>query len=119
MNRTAVGESRGKNIEVAARLIPKFLWLTASVDVFVNSACVLQTGGKMKMTGSSSARFDDSGGAHDVELKWGWARLRWFPIKILIDGEMVAQSRAFVENWPLAHWPTAVVVVALAWLFWR
>jgi len=117
MSLTRIGEWRGQSIEVTARLIPKFLWTTASIDLFVNSTCVLRTGGKMKVIGSSSARFEDSGTAHDVELRWGWPRPRWFPIKVLIDGDIVADSRAFVENWPLAQWPTVAVLAALVWIF--
>jgi len=119
MTLALAGEWRGRALQVTARLIPRFLWTTASIDVFLDACCVLQTGGKMKLTGGSTARFEDSGTIHDIELTWGRARLRWFPVKITIDGQLVADSKVFVDNWPLELWPSAVLVGAVAWLFWR
>jgi len=73
----------------------------------------------MKFTGGSSARFEHSGTSHEIELTWGRARLRWFPIKISIDGETVADSKVFIDNWPLALWPSALLVGVVVWVFWR
>ncbi|HEY2253415.1 MAG TPA: hypothetical protein VGH74_20215 [Planctomycetaceae bacterium] len=84
-----VGEWRGRAIEVTARLIPRCLWTTASIDVFVDAECVLRTGGQMAATGSSTAQFYDSGMTHDIELQWGVGGLRSFPVKIVIDGQIV------------------------------
>jgi hypothetical protein len=114
-----VGEWRGRAVEVTARLIPKYLWTTASIDVYVDSGCVLQTGGKLESTGSVFARFYDSGATHDIEVQWGRGGVRGFPIRIMIDGQLVADSRVFVDNWPLALWPLVLFVVAAAWAFWR
>jgi hypothetical protein len=114
-----VGEWRGRTVEVTARFIPKYLWMTASIDVYLDSGCVLQTGGKLESTGSVIARFYDSGSTHDIELRWGRGALRSFPITIMIDGALVAGSRVFVSNWPLALWPFLLFVTAAAWALWR
>ena len=111
-------EWRGHVVQVTACLVPRFLWTTASINVLLDERCVLKTGGQMKVTGASSARFEDSGTFHNVELNWGRARLRWFPIKITIDGQPVAESKVFVDNWPLALWPAALFLGVVAW-FWR
>jgi hypothetical protein len=59
----------------------------------------------MKSVGVSTAQFYDSGSIHDIALEWGRARIPEFPIKITIDGQVVAESRVSVDNWPLALWP--------------
>jgi hypothetical protein len=113
-----LGEWHGRAVEVTARLISRYLWTTASIDVFVDSQCVLQTGGQMKITGSSSAQFYDSGATHDIELHWDRGGVGFFPITVIIDGQVVAQSRVHVDNWPLALWPF-VLVAAVAWTLFR
>jgi hypothetical protein len=114
-----VGEWRGRTVEVTGRVIPRFLWMTASIDVYIDSECVLQTGGQLKSVGASRAEFYDSGSSHEIMLEWDRPGLGSFPITITIDGELVAESRVFVENWPLALWPLVLLTAAAAWIFWR
>lgn len=93
---------RGSEIRVTAKLVPRFLWSTASIDVFIKNKCILQTGGQLKITGAYSTSFtDDAGGHHRAELAWGRASLRSFPFRLQIDGEPIADSRVKIENWPL------------------
>jgi hypothetical protein len=72
----------------------------------------------MKSIGVSTAQFYDSGSTHDSALEWGRAAVRSFPITIMIDCQVVADSRVSVDNWPLALWPLiplGVVGAAAAW----
>jgi hypothetical protein len=110
---------RGRAIEVTAHLIPRCLWTTASIDVFVDSQCVLRSGGKLAAIGGVSAQFYDSGATHDIELCWGRAQIQCFPIEIKIDGEVVARSKVYVDNWPLVLWPATLVAGAIFWGFWH
>jgi len=115
MNLSRVAEWCGNPVEVTARFIPKFLWTTASIDVLVDSRCVLRTGGKWKIVGTSAARFDHAGSIHDIELTWGLCPLRSFSIKIKIDRELIADTRVLVSNWPTSLWPVAAFLVWFGW----
>jgi hypothetical protein len=110
----------GSTVEVTARLIPRFLWTTASIEVFLDEECILRTGGQLKITGSSSAEFCHGGSVHHVELSWGQAHLHSFPYELRIDGAKVAVSQVFVQNWKLillAWWiPVALVLILMALL---
>ena len=88
-------------VEVQARLIPRFLWCTASIDVFLAGQCILRTGGQLKFTGSHSAVFTHAGDSHKAELSWGAGWLFSFPYQLRIDGVDVAASRVPVRNWAL------------------
>src|SRR5262249_10297062 len=91
-------EWHGSTVEVTARLIPRFLWTTASIDVFIDGECVLRTGGQLKITGSSSAEFSHRGRMHQVELSWGHGSLEGFPYQLRIDRSKVAVSRVSIQN---------------------
>jgi hypothetical protein len=93
---------QGNEIQVAARLVPHFLWSTASIDVFVSGSCVLRTGGQPKVTGACSSEFSHNGVVHRAELTWGRGVLRSFPYRLEIDSVLVSESRVRVENWPLS-----------------
>jgi hypothetical protein len=108
----------GSTVEVTARLVPRYLWSTASIDVFLDGRCILRTGGQMRAVGSSSAEFDHDGEAHTVEVSWGRAQPRGFtrhcfPYDLTIDGAKVAASEVPVENSGLLVIP----LLALASLF--
>jgi len=85
-------------VDVQARLIPRFLWSTASIDVFLGEQCILRTGGQLKFTGSHSSTFIHSGSTHTAELSWGVGFLRWFPYKLRIDGTPVSDARVYVRD---------------------
>ena len=85
-------------VEVKARLVPRYFWTTASIDVFLDGRCIVQTGGQRKITGSSSAEFDHDGTTHVVELSWGKAWGTKFPYVLTIDNAKVALADVPVEN---------------------
>src|SRR5208282_1871253 len=102
-------------VDVQAQLISRFLWTTASIDVFLEGQCILRTGGQMKCTGSYSTAFTHSGSTHSAELSWGYGFLRSFPYKLQIDGAPISQARVHVRNWPLGLiCPALVAIVLLA-----
>ena len=92
---------QGSKVDVQARLIPRFLWSTASIDVFLDGDCILRTGGQMKATGSQVATFSHSGTEHEAELSWGVGFFWSFPYQLRIDGAPIAVARFHVQNWPL------------------
>jgi hypothetical protein len=108
-------------VQVQARLVPRFLWSTASIDVFLDGQCILRTGGQLKFTGSQSATFTYSGSTHTAELSWGTAFLLGFPYQLQIDGTSVSEARVYIKNWPLglivAILIPAILVVAFYYLF--
>ncbi len=94
---------RGCTVEVTARLVPRYLWSTASIDVHLDGRCILRTGGQRKIVGSSTAEFQHDGESHTVALSWdqvrsdGFAGLS-FPFHLSIDDAKVAASEVPVEN---------------------
>jgi hypothetical protein len=108
----------GSTVEVTARLVPRYLWTTASIDVFLDGRCILRTGGQLKLIGSSSAEFDHDGSVHSVELSWGCARRQGFvrhsfPYQLRIDGAKVAISEVAVEDAGLSLIPILLLASLL------
>jgi hypothetical protein len=95
-------------VDVRAWLVPRFLWSTASVEVFLDGQCILRTGGQMKFTGSYSTTFSHSGSTHTAELRWGMM-LFSLPYQLRIDGVSIADSRVRVKNWLLGMIAWALV----------
>jgi hypothetical protein len=82
---------QGSAVDVQARLVPRYLWNTASVDVFLDGQRILRTGGQFKFTGSYSTTFTRAGSTHKAELSWGLCGLSFsFPYRLQIDGAPVA-----------------------------
>jgi hypothetical protein len=105
-------------VDVQARLVPRYLWNTASVDVFLDGQRILRTGGQFKFTGSYSTTFTHAGSTHTAELSWGLCGLSFsFPYRLRIDGAPVVDSRVRVRNWPIALIVAAVLVAALFAIF--
>jgi hypothetical protein len=98
---TPIPQWNGHRIDVRAVLVPKFLWSTASIDVYLDNVRILRTGGKLKATGLVETAFTDDNGTHQVSLTWGVGWLFAFPFVLYIDGEMIANARVRVSNWPL------------------
>ena len=99
--------------QVRARLIPKYLWTTASIDVYLDGRCILATGGQMKLTGAHAGVFKDGGKDHLAELKWGKGRKLRFPYQLWIDGTKVLDSWVAVENRLLAYIPAGIAFVIM------
>jgi hypothetical protein len=107
---------KDSTVDVQARLIPRFLWSTASIDVFLDGQCILRTGGQLKFTGSHSTTFTHSGSTHTAELSWAATiSLLSFPYQLRLDGVPVTASRVYIRNWPLGLtvWISIAVLLAL------
>jgi hypothetical protein len=92
----------GSTVDVQARCVPRFLWTTASIDVFLDGRCILQTGGQLKITGSHSATFTHSNLTHSTKLSWQRTGFSFsFPYELEIDSVSVAKARVHIRNWPL------------------
>jgi hypothetical protein len=104
---------QGSKVDVYARLVPRFLWSTASIDVFLDRKCILRTGGQLKPTGSHSATFSHSGSEHRAELFWGAGFLWSFPYELQIDGNPVSEGRVYVRNWPVGLLIPILIAAAL------
>jgi hypothetical protein len=108
---------RGSAVDVQARLVPRFLWSTSSIDVFLDGQCILRTGGQFKAIGSHSATFTHSGSTHTAELSWGYGLSGSFPYKLRIDGTSVSEARVRVQNWPLGLFVAFLVAAVILALF--
>jgi hypothetical protein len=104
---------RDKTVRVRARLIPRFLWLTASIDVFLGKTCILRTGGQLKMTGSHSATFADGNSEHKAVLAWQRSRQHRFPYQLQIDGIDLDNAHVGVENWRMGYIPSFLILSLL------
>jgi hypothetical protein len=109
---------QGSAIQVQARLVPRFLWTTASIDVFLDQQCILRTGGQLKFTGVQSAEFTHAGSKHTAELSWGGSGI-WFsfPYQLRIDGAAVSASRVHIRNWPAGLIGAILIASVLAVIF--
>jgi len=106
---------RGTPVSITARLVPRYVWQSTSIDVAVDGRVVLRTGGVFKFVGKHAETFESDGIEHIVEVSWGKAVLRSFPFSLSIDGMVVVESRVPVANWWLALWPWALFVGFIAW----
>jgi hypothetical protein len=106
----------GSTVEVRARVVPRYFWTTASIDVFLDGRCILQTGGQKRATGESFAEFEHGGRMHTAELFWGVARMEltrgiMFPYQLLIDEAKVVASEVRVEN-PASMFPPILILAS-------
>ena len=105
---------RGKTVRVQARLVPRFVWTTASIDVFLAEQRIVCTGGQFKLTGSCSTTFRDGGSDHRAVLSWGVGRRHRFPYQLQIDGVTVDDANVDVKNWRMGYIPAFLIVASLA-----
>jgi hypothetical protein len=107
---------QNSDLEIKCAVVPRYFWTTASIDVFLNGACILRTGGVFKSSGAQKNAFTQNGREHEVELSWQSPEMIiYFPYKLLIDGELIASSRIAPGNWPILCIP--VVILAILSLF--
>src|SRR5436190_15479343 len=102
---------RDKPVRVTSSYVPRYLWTTASIDVFLGNQCVLRTGGQAKLTGAHSGSFSDGGEEHRVELKWGQSIGFRFPYQLRINGVLIAGSIVRVENEIMVGIPAFIIVI--------
>jgi len=105
---------QGRAVLVRANYIPRFVWTTASIDVFLDGRCVFRTGGQLKAIGSHTATFNDGGSEHRIELKWGRSRDFCFPYQLRIDGVLVGESQVRVENQHMILIPALIIIGLMA-----
>ena len=108
---------RDKTVRVQARLVPRFIWTTASIEVFLDEQRILCTGGQFKFTGSHSATFADGGSEHQAVLSWGQVRRHRFPYQLKIDGTSIDAAHVDVVNWRMGYIPTFLIVASLVLIF--
>ena len=113
---------RDKSVQVRAGLVPRYLWTSASIDVYLDGECVFRTGGKIQSIGSHAAAFRIGGSEHQMEVSWGRSRNFRFPYQLKIDGNPVMESQVPVENQGLMMIPALLIVAVLfsfvAGLYW-
>ena len=108
----------GSTVEVRARVVPRYFWTTASIDVFLDGRCILKTGGQMKSVGSSTDEFQHGGVVHTAALSWGNAHMRHalgltFPYQLFFDGSKIAVSEVSMENPASVYIPLLIIVVPI------
>ncbi len=91
---TSWHESR---VEVRARLVPRYLWTTASIDVFLNGEPVLRTAGRASRFGCVHSAFHHGGEIHEAELAWGVFANGAFPFTLRINGEILLVAEVPVD----------------------
>lgn len=105
----------GTTFEISARSVPRYLWQTVSIDVLLDGEDVLKTGGVLKVVGDHGARYSHQGTEHLASLTWGRASLRFFPVRLTVNGATVFDDRVPIQGWWKGLWPWALVAAALAW----
>lgn len=115
--RTQVGPPfhwHGSLLDVQARLVSRFLWMTATIDVYLDGSPILRTGGEFKISGSCHSEFVHDGLSHTCELSWGAGRLGRFPVTLSIDGEQIVTSTVGIANWPMLLVPSLIICLFFA-----
>jgi hypothetical protein len=102
---------RETDITVRAWLVPRYLWATASIEVFFAGERILRTGGQLRVVGSVSTRFFYQGIPCKVELAWRQARRGAFPYVLTIDGRQVREASVRVENLWMAVIPNVLAIL--------
>jgi hypothetical protein len=105
---------QGSAIEVHAEVVPRYLWTTASINVYVDHECVISTGGVLRLSGTRQFALRCGDQNHLLELSWGSpARGIAFPFRLSVDGEKLLDSSVWPRNWPMCFAPYfgALVIV--------
>jgi hypothetical protein len=114
--RNAATNWKGVPVQVTSKIISRYAWTTATIDVSINGKTILRTGGVAKIAGDTTAAFEHEHTRHQAVLRWQKGTLRSFPFQLEIDGVLIADSRVAVSNWWIAWWPmTGTLVTALLW----
>jgi len=103
-------------VTVSARLVRRFAWQTASIDLTVGDEVVMRTGGVFKFVGKVVRSFEIDGACHEAALEWGRGTLRSFPYSLTLDADPVCNGRVSVDNWWLGLWPWLAVAAVILWM---
>jgi hypothetical protein len=104
---------RGKAVQVRAISVPRYLWTSASIDVYLDGERVFRTGGKINPTGGHAETVRIGGAEHRMEVTWGLSRGFKFPYQLKIDGELVVNSVVKVENGAMIFIPSTLIVLVI------
>lgn len=107
----------GSPVSVTARLVPRYAWTSATIDVFIEEEPVSRTGGVMKLVGKHSEVFHSAQGEHTAEVQWGRAGYVPSLSNLTIDSTLVLESQVSIQNWWLALWPWGLVLAVACWQF--
>ena len=105
----------GEQLIVTAHLVPRYAFMTASIDISLEGTPILKTGGVLKFVGGHVAGFERNGRLHSVEASWGKAAPTYFPVKVAVDGQLVMEAPVRISNWWLVYWPWLILLGVLAW----
>jgi hypothetical protein len=109
VNKGNLARWQNSAVEVRAELIPRCLYTTASVDVYVGDDCILRTGGVWRLWGTQSADFMHEGSGHSAELSWR-SRSRAISYELKIDGQCVLNGLVRPRNSLAALIPAALAI---------
>ncbi len=128
MAREIIHTAAGRQVTIQARLVPKFLWFTASIEALVDGKCVAASGGSFRLSGTATGSFEDaSGRSHELVLEWssfsgGFLErdTRLLPAlsySLIVDGKTVSGGAVIVRNrWMIAAGPALVMAVVMFYL---
>ena len=105
----------GFALRVSARLIPRYAWQTASIELAIDAKVVLETGGVLKFVGVMTQVFEIQGVSHVAKIQWGRGVLRSFPYQVAIDDVEVRRGRVTIGNWWVGLWPWIPFAAFLLW----
>ena len=104
------------DVVVTMELVPRYCWMTATVDVHVAKQCILRSGGVLKERGQSTVNFRHDGKDHVADLVWKTERDIAVSYKLLLDGELVMSSKIHPRNWALCLVPLAILIAVMVGL---
>lgn len=105
----------GLPLTVSARLVRRFAWQTASIDLTVGDQVVMRTGGVFKFVGKVVRPFEINGVCHEATLEWSRGTLRSFPYSLTLDGISVRSGRVGIDNWWIGLWPWLAMGAVVLW----
>lgn len=69
-------------LRVSARLVRRYAWQTASIELVTDDTLVAETGGALKFVGVVTQAFEIQGVSHVVKIQWGRGMLKSFPYQV-------------------------------------
>ena len=105
----------GLALRVSARLVGRYAWQTASIELAIDDRVVLETGGVLKFVGAMTRAFDVEGVSHVAQVQWGRGLLKSFPYEVAIDGVEVRRGRVTIGNWWVGLWPWIPFAAFVLW----
>ena len=105
-NRTNSIRWHDRLLEVKAHAIPRYCWLTVSIDVHVDGAAVIRTGGVLRSKAINEAQLDEQGQHDSLKLSWRSPFQGMdFPFQLSVDEQVIIDSKVRPQNWPMVFIP--------------